>query len=131
MPRHGRGSNGGEIVVPSGGGTATTVISLRSGRVLHFGPGTYVVAGIDLPDSVDQNVVSASVECAGIDKTILRLADNSNRSVISNVHFKSLTSKDNYFGAFRAAVRNCTIDGNKSHNASGVGNSPLWQRASN
>jgi hypothetical protein len=115
------GANGGEIVVPSGGGAVSTVISLQSGQVLHFGTGTYAVAGIDLPDSVDQNVVSASVECAGIDKTILKLADNSNRSVISNAHFKSLTSKNNYFGAFRAAVRNCTIDGNKSHNVSGSG----------
>lgn len=113
--------NGGRIAVPDGGGTATTVISLQSGQILQFGTGTYILAGVDLPDSPDKNVVSATVECAGIDKTILKLADGANRSVIMNAHFGSMTGKNNYFGAFRAAIRDCTIDGNKSHNARGSG----------
>ncbi|HET9790347.1 MAG TPA: hypothetical protein VFR08_03520 [Candidatus Angelobacter sp.] len=109
------------ITIADGGGTAATVISLHSGQVLRFGAGTYVIAGIDLPDSTNTNQISATVECAGIDKTVLKLADGANRSVITDTHFGSLTGKSNYFGAFRAAVKDCTIDGNKSHNQRGSG----------
>src|SRR5215472_15967851 len=110
-----------EVSVPPGGGVISSVISLQSGHVLRFGPGTYVVAGIDLPDSSTSHALSAGVECAGIDKTILKLSDGANRSVITNKSFASLTGTKNYFGAFRASIRNCTIDGNRSHNTKGAG----------
>jgi hypothetical protein len=107
------------VTMNDGPVAATTVIAPTSGGVLRFGTGAYTVPGINLPDSTSANVVSATVECSGIDKTTVTLASGSNRDLITNTNFGTLTGTSNYYGAFRPIIRNCTLDGNKANQSTG------------
>lgn len=108
-------SGAGEVRADSGIYVINSVITLAKGQKLYFGVGTHTVSGIRFTDSLTDQTGTGKIECAGPGQSTLMLKNGANQDVISQTNFASLTGKNSRYGLFRAEVRGCTIDGNKSN----------------
>jgi len=114
-------SPSGEVSVIPATPTGTTnlsdtVISLNKGNHLFlFGNGIYSVLGITVPDSLTDTSGQSIIDCP--DHARIQLAAGSNRNIIQDTNFYSLTGTGNQFGTFKFTLRGCTLDGNKANQA--------------
>jgi hypothetical protein len=108
-------SGAAEVRADSGTYVVNSVITLAKGQKLYFGVGTHTVGGIRLSDSLIDQTGMGKIECAGSGVTVLMLKNGANQDVISQTNFAALTGRNSKYGLFRAEIRGCTIDGNRSN----------------
>lgn len=94
--------------------TFTTKVMIPKGKKLVFGVGRHSVAGLQFTDSKSDRSGSGAIECAGSELSTLQLRPGANTDVIGQENFSSLTLSNSSFGLFRASVKGCTIDGNRT-----------------
>lgn len=113
--------NPGQIIVPPGNYTATTLIILgKQHTLVILGNGTFATVGIRFSDSTTDYSGRGLIECP--DQATIELANGANTDVISQLNFAALTgSTSSPFGVWRAEIRGCTIHGNKANNSAGFG----------
>jgi hypothetical protein len=70
-----------------------------------------------LSDSTTDPTGVGKLYCAGSGLTTIRLANGSNRDLVSQVNFSSLTGANSPYGLFRSEISGCTFDANKSGQA--------------
>ena len=108
-------SGAAEVRADNGTYVINSVITLVKGQKIFFGVGTHTVGGIRLSDSLTDQTGMGKIECAGSGVTILMLKNGANQDVISQTNFAALAGKNSKYGLFRAEIRGCTIDGNRSN----------------
>lgn len=111
-------SGAGEIRADRGTYVVNSAITLLKGQKIYFGVGRHIVGGIRFTDSLTDQTGTGKIECAGPGQSTLMLKNGANRDVISQTNFAALTGQNSKFGLFRAAIRGCTIDGNKANQTS-------------
>jgi hypothetical protein len=79
------------------------------GGVVYFPPGTYISKLLTLP----ANII---IEGAGIGATVLKLKNSVNTDLIHTESWATLVGKEKEEGPSKFAIRNLTIDGNRSNN---------------
>ncbi|HLY17783.1 MAG TPA: glycosyl hydrolase family 28-related protein [Bryobacteraceae bacterium] len=109
------GSGAGEVRADDGTYVVNSAITLAKGQKIYFGVGIHTVGGIRFSDSLTDQTGTGKIECAGPGQSTLMLKNGANSDVISQTNFAGLTGKNSRYGLFRAEVRGCTIDGNKSN----------------
>ena len=106
-----------EVRADGGNYVLASVVTIPKGEALYFGAGTHTVAGILLSDSTTAPTGVGKLYCAGSGLTTIRLANGSNRDLVSQVNFSSLTGANSPYGLFRSEISGCTFDANKSGQA--------------
>jgi len=108
-------SGAAEVRADNGTYVINSVITLVKGQKIYFGVGTHTVGGIRLSDSLTDQTGTGKIECAGSGVSTLMLKNGGNQDVISQTNFAALTGKNSKYGLFRAEIRGCTIDGNRTN----------------
>lgn len=91
-----------------------SVIVIGKGQTLRYGPGSHQTAGIFFTDSTSDQTGIGQLICAGSGVSTLTLLAGSNRDMVSQVNFASLTETNSAYGLFHSRISGCTLDGNKS-----------------
>jgi hypothetical protein len=101
-----------EVTYP--GSYTDTVVALSCTHFIQMEAGIYTFAGINLPDSTTAPCISG-IAGVGPDLTTAFLANGSNRDLLTDTNFATLTGGTNFWGTFRAVISNLTLDGNKAN----------------
>ena len=111
-------SPNGIVEVPSSATDLSALaITVPKGVTLRFrGRGTFR-AVIRLTDSTTDNTGIDNIDCP--EGATIKLPNNANTDLISDVHFPSLTGTSNFFGWVNSFINGCILDGNKANNTSG------------
>ena len=115
-----------QVTSNNGSPTAATPITIPNaatgvggipGTLVVLGSGTFTVPQILFQDSTTASVPSGLLNCP--DGATIKLANGSNKTLISDTNFSSLTGGSSWYGAFQARVHGCILDGNSANNTSG------------
>ncbi len=107
--------SGASVVEAVGGNYKTSsVIIIGKGQTLRYGPGSHLTAGILFTDSTTDQTGTGQLVCEGSGVSTLTLLASSNRDVVSQVNFETLTGANSPYGLFHSRIAGCTLDGNKS-----------------
>lgn len=101
------------ITIPN----ATTGVNGIAGTLRILGSGTFTVTQIIFQDSTTSSVPSGFIDCP--DGATIKLANTSNKDLISDTNFATLTGGTSWYGAFQARINGCILDGNKANNTTG------------
>lgn len=114
------------VEIIAGTPTATTTVTIPNaatgaggiaGTLRVRGNGTFTIPQILFQDSTTASVPSGLLECP--DGATIKLANGSNKTLISDTNFSSLTGGSSLYGAFQARANGCILDGNSANNSSG------------
>jgi hypothetical protein len=108
-------ASGASVVQAFGGSYKTSsVIVIGKGQTLQYGPGSHLTAGILFTDSTTDQTGIGQLICEGSGVSTLTLLTGSNRDIVSQVNFATLTGTNSPYGLFHGRIAGCTLDGNKT-----------------